>query len=468
MAPFRRYLTMALPPDRLPTFLIIGAQKSATRWLRYNLGLHPDIYTVDDEVWFFNIRRNFSQGLSWYRGQFTGWAGQPIVGEATPGYMMWRHDPRRVARRIHETVPEVRLIAILRDPVERAHSAMLHHIRRGRLTTDTSLLEYVRRIPPEQDRLNLVAGGWYAASLHPFKRLFGDRLKVFLHDDVCRDPVGVYVAALRHLGVRDDYVPQSVGDVLFSHEQKYQGHLDAQAASLTPEARAELFEYFRADVRELQRMLGRDLSMWIPEGRVIDESQGGFRRRHTEVSLWLDRLVGSLSARDLELPTPCRAWNVADLLDHLVERTKSTVSLLGGGRTEGGAPERSAIDRYRDMAARLTALIDAPDVGRDAEGAPKHLIAAEALVEQVVHGWDLATATGRPVTLSDDVVAFVEALVRAIFGTSQRARDRFDDEFEVGPGRSPVERLVAYLGRDPDWGRSVRGAPDQAVSDGSG
>jgi len=104
---------MSSPEPPLPSFLIIGAQKSATRWLRYNLGLHPEIFTPRYELKFFNSPIYHELGVEWYRAQFKGWTGEPIVGEATPSYMIWKHTPGRVARRIRETVPEVRLIAIL-------------------------------------------------------------------------------------------------------------------------------------------------------------------------------------------------------------------------------------------------------------------------------------------------------------------------------------------------------------------
>ena len=76
----------------LPTFLIIGAQKSATRWLRLNLGLHPDIFSARRELEFFNNGDRVERaGLVSYRAQFEGWSGEPFVGEATPGYMFWHH-----------------------------------------------------------------------------------------------------------------------------------------------------------------------------------------------------------------------------------------------------------------------------------------------------------------------------------------------------------------------------------------
>ena len=93
----------------LPTFLIIGAQKSATRWLRLNLGLHPDIFSAGREIEFFNSAKHFEQeGTTWYRQQFDGWEGEPSVGEATPGYMFWRHRPVVMAERVDKhTLREV-------------------------------------------------------------------------------------------------------------------------------------------------------------------------------------------------------------------------------------------------------------------------------------------------------------------------------------------------------------------------
>src|SRR5215218_7996379 len=185
----------------LPTFLIIGAQKSATRWLRVNAGRHPDVFTAPSETQFFHSPTRFeSLGLEWYREQFSGWAGEPIVGEATPGYMMWRHRPRSVAERIAQVVPDVRLIAILRNPVDRAQSALIHSETSGKLPPNSNLLEVISQRPPEHDPLGLVSGGWYSASLKPYRQIFGDQLLVLLYDDIQTDPARVYLRALVHIG----------------------------------------------------------------------------------------------------------------------------------------------------------------------------------------------------------------------------------------------------------------------------
>jgi Sulfotransferase domain len=248
----------------LPTYLIIGAQKSATRWLRLNLGLHPDVYAASTEIQFFNDRKRFGElGVSWYRAQFEGWSGERFVGEATPGYMFWRHRPPVCAERIESVVPEVRLIALLRDPVDRAHSAVVHHIANGKLPKDVDILEHVRGIPPERDPLGIISGGWYAASLEPFRQRFGDQLLVVLHDDVNRDPRRLYEKALRHIGASPSFVPPELANVRFSYRDR-PGFNPETKQPLTPQQRRELYAYFADDVEKLEQMLGRDLSRWDP------------------------------------------------------------------------------------------------------------------------------------------------------------------------------------------------------------
>jgi Sulfotransferase domain len=248
------------PP--LPTFLIIGAQKSATRWMRHNLGRHPDIYASPYELGFFNSPKRFETlGVEWYRAQFGGWNGERIVGESTPGYMMLRHDPSAVADRIRRTVPDARLIAILRNPVDRANSAMVHHIKHERLHPRSTLLDLTRRKPPADDMLGLVAGGLYATSLEPFHSLFGDQLRVMLHDDIRDDPRGAYEVALRHVGATPAFVPPELEELVYSNQQ---GESARWKRDVSPQDRRVLHEYFRDDLRELEQMIGRDLSIWDP------------------------------------------------------------------------------------------------------------------------------------------------------------------------------------------------------------
>ncbi|GIU89476.1 MAG: hypothetical protein KatS3mg010_0575 [Acidimicrobiia bacterium] len=246
-----------LPP--FPTFLVIGAQKSATRWLRTNLGEHPDVFVASQEVKFFNHpKRVEALGGEWYRAQFRGWAGEPVVGEATPGYMILRHRPSDVATRIRSMIPDVKLVALLRNPVDRAQSALLHHKKQGRVHPRTGLLDHLHRVPPEDDWMGIVTGGWYAASLEPYLHTFGERLRVELHDDVVRDARGVYARVLAHIGAAGGFAPETLSEVVRSNRS---GRSDE---ALSPAERVEAYEFFRHDVERLELMLDRDLSVWKP------------------------------------------------------------------------------------------------------------------------------------------------------------------------------------------------------------
>jgi hypothetical protein len=251
-----------LPP--LPTFLIIGAQKSATRWLRVNLGKHPDVYTASREIMYFsNPVLVDEEGPSWYRAQFDGWSGEPIIGEATPSYMAWPRHPHRVAARIKQLLPDVRLIAILRNPIDRAYSAMVHHMREGRLPADSDLVEIVARISPHKDRWGLIGSSRYAANLAPYQRHFGDQLLVLLHDDLCDDPRRVFDQSLRHIGAAPGFIPPSLEAIV--HSQQQADPLGGSKPGLRPRQRRQLFEVFRDDIRQLETMIDRDLSIWQPD-----------------------------------------------------------------------------------------------------------------------------------------------------------------------------------------------------------
>jgi hypothetical protein len=254
----------------LPTFLIIGAQKSGTRWLRRNLGEHPEIFTADRECAYFSDDPRFGRGLKWYRKQFRGWDGEEIVGEATPGYMMWK--PRspsveEMATRMDEQLEGVKLIAILRNPVDRLYSAFIHHMLHDRVAHDADLLEVVAAKPPKESGLRLVMGSMYGESLRPFAERFGDRLQILLQEDAKEDAEALYRTALEHIGADPDFVSPDLNKVVHSYKpppDSPYAQEDGRRRPLTAEEREELFGYFTDDVAELEGLIGRDLSLWRP------------------------------------------------------------------------------------------------------------------------------------------------------------------------------------------------------------
>ena len=103
---------------RLPDFLIIGAQKCGTSSMFAYLNQHPQMKLPDvKEIHFFDL--NYSNGLDWYTSHFppASLSHRMVTGEASPYYLFHPHVPERV--RLH--CPDVKLVVMLRNPVDRAY-----------------------------------------------------------------------------------------------------------------------------------------------------------------------------------------------------------------------------------------------------------------------------------------------------------------------------------------------------------
>lgn len=118
----------------LPDAIIIGAQKAGSTSLHHYLAEHPDTRaSLRKEVQFFDVPERYRGGERWYRAQFPvvpPWERTAIAFESTPNYLFhpW------VADRIRRTLPNARLVAVLRNPTDRAISAYFHQYRKGRET----------------------------------------------------------------------------------------------------------------------------------------------------------------------------------------------------------------------------------------------------------------------------------------------------------------------------------------------
>ena len=112
----------------LPNFIIIGAMKSGTSTLHSSLQLHPDIgMSKLKEPHYFD--KFYHKPLSFYANQFS--SSKRINGESTPAYS-WNHIFPEVPERIYRAIPDVKLIYVLRDPVDRIISHLHHDLYRGR------------------------------------------------------------------------------------------------------------------------------------------------------------------------------------------------------------------------------------------------------------------------------------------------------------------------------------------------
>jgi hypothetical protein len=158
------YYKLTSPVRPLPDFLVVGAQKSGTTSLFHYIQQHPQVLeNRSKEIHFFD--KYFYEGVAWYRSHFPIYAKigtKSLVGEATPYYLCHPHSPRR----IHELLPDVRMIAVLRNPAERAISHYFHEVKKGR--EKLSILEALHR---EEERCGsewrkMLEDEWYVSRIH--------------------------------------------------------------------------------------------------------------------------------------------------------------------------------------------------------------------------------------------------------------------------------------------------------------
>ena len=188
----------------IPNFLVIGAQKSGTTWLYDRLRRHPDIFMPKvKEVHFFNRRdsnlrprRNYEKhDLGWYRDHFRRRSGERAVGEATPLYLCDKAAPGRIRNRL----PDVKLIACLRYPTDRAYSH--YWMARGKEHTEKSFQEIVRDRDPR-----FIARGHYGEQIERYLSLFDRRnLLVLIHEELFSHPAQTLNRISDFLGVDDTF-----------------------------------------------------------------------------------------------------------------------------------------------------------------------------------------------------------------------------------------------------------------------
>jgi hypothetical protein len=260
---FRTYglATSGLRP--LPDFLILGAQKAGTTALYAYLRWHPQITGPSfKEVSFFD--RHYVRGERWYRAHLPI-RRSGLVGEASPSYLFHPLAPERVAGML----PRARLIALLRNPIDRAFSHYQHEVALGRepRSFEDALVAEDERLRGEEERIvadpayfshawwnyTYAARGRYAEQLERWFATFPpEQLLVLLTDDLAGDTAGTYRRVLEFLGVD----PRGLDSYPRIFEREY-GEMD-------PGTRARLEEEFAEPNRRLTELLGREVP-WSKE-----------------------------------------------------------------------------------------------------------------------------------------------------------------------------------------------------------
>lgn len=222
----------------LPTYLIAGAMRSGTTSLNAYLREHPDIFVARrKEVHFFD--QNYHRGVEWYQEHFAEAGDRSAVGEASPAYL---YDPD-VAERIATTLPGVKILVLLRDPVTRAHSHYWHNrsVGRERMSFEDALeAEESRMAKNDRDRwrYSYTDRGRYARQLENMLiHIPRDQLLVQTFDELTTDPVTLYKRTCRFIGVSEDFLPENLGEVTNAYVEYRSAELRDRAKKLPRKVR---------------------------------------------------------------------------------------------------------------------------------------------------------------------------------------------------------------------------------------
>jgi len=189
----------------LPNFIIPGAMKSGTTALRVYLAQHPDIYMVSKEIHFFD--RNFEKGVEWYEKFFDGWNGEKAVGEKTPNYLYHKRTPERIYRYL----PNIKLIFVFRNPIDRAYSHYWHNVRSGQetLTFEKALEKEEERIKNERikETYSYKDKGKYIVQIKRYAEYFSKSQILFiLAEDLKERGEATLKKILKFLNVEENFV----------------------------------------------------------------------------------------------------------------------------------------------------------------------------------------------------------------------------------------------------------------------
>jgi hypothetical protein len=298
----------------LPNFLLIGAAKSGTTALHDFLKQHPSIYMSPQKElrYFSNItpppdglpKEYIHPGietLEEYKSFFDGVTHQKVIGESSPMYLYVPGSAERIKATLSE---DIKMLAILRNPVDRAFSAYTHALRDW--TEPCS--SFREALDKEQERINAGWGmlwhytraGFYAEQLERYFKIFRrDQIKVVLYDDLVTDAPGLIYDVFEYLEVDPKFIPKTSAHPNvsgFPKNERYHNFIkrlfimdnpikrvgrrivptsfsksimlklrliNLEKRQIPEDIRVDLCELFTQDIRKLENLIDRDLSSWL-------------------------------------------------------------------------------------------------------------------------------------------------------------------------------------------------------------
>lgn len=291
----------------LPNLIVIGANKAGTSSLHAYLGQHPEIFMCYPKEPMFFLMQESSKASSTdyrvagdksgasftieeYKKLFEKGQNKKIRGESSTAYLA---NPR-CAKRIKEMVPDVKIIAVLREPVDRAFSNYKMYVQRGfeKMSFEQAIEEEIKTGRLDYpDGMRYLALSKYSDSIKEYQKYFDDnQMKVFLYDQFRKDPISMVKEIFGFLKVDLNFQPSFEKEHNVSTIQRYAPdsfifkcisffgkvfrklRLKRMAETiegkkikklkLSQETNMRLKKYFNSEIIELEKLLGKDLTIW--------------------------------------------------------------------------------------------------------------------------------------------------------------------------------------------------------------
>ena len=251
--------TIIASPRKFKTnFVVAGTQKGGTTALGMYLQTHPQICIPQREVHFFDREKSFYTKFMkypFYHSFFEPKPGHKVIGERTPIYMYWMDVPRR----IWEYNPKMKIILILRNPIERAFSHW--NMEQDRNIENIPFWDALQKerercritLPYQHRFFSYVDKGFYTEQIRRIWRFFPSQQTLILKNE--------------HLRYNPRDALESVTDFLgidsFQHIETKNVHSRRYEYSMTVREKDYLIEQYEHEIRALEETLGWDCQNWL-------------------------------------------------------------------------------------------------------------------------------------------------------------------------------------------------------------
>ncbi len=243
-------------------FLIVGAQKSGTTALYKYLRVHPEIeMATQKEVHFFDNENNFTGEIEYlnYHASFSKKSIGFLRGEATPIYMYWNEAPKR----IWQYNPKIKLIAVLRNPIERAFSHW--NMERDRKYDNFSFSEAIRSeiercrnaLPLQHRVYSYIDRGFYSEQIRRLWHFFPkNQILVLKYEDLKFDLEKTLIKISTFLNVKAFNNPTYID----THSREY-------ASKMSNDDYSYLYNIFYYEIKMLETMFSWNCRDWLDHGQ---------------------------------------------------------------------------------------------------------------------------------------------------------------------------------------------------------